>query len=354
MALYEPIFPARYAAPLLDFVRGEQLSQLQQSLIDLGINTGVFGQADYVLTMSQFDTVLAATIGYVGRSDLGFELGKRIKLDHHLALGMLLRQCATLDAVLRTLCRFCPLITTCFSLHYQRTTTHGEYVSRPAAYMSATSLRFFEELYAVSFHVECAAMLGQHLQPIDTYLSMEAPPHKARYRELKPGRFFFGALDLPAVRFVIPLDMLDVPLARPKGVAAALTDTPDQTPLAASPATLQASQQQLKRTVSHRDWIKLILREAESCQPTRHQIAALLNISPATLTRRLATEGTTLRALGIEIRHERALAMLQDPTQHITQIAYRLGYGDATNFTHAFRAVAGISPIKYRQQSQLG
>jgi transcriptional regulator GlxA family with amidase domain len=40
--------------------------------------------------------------------------------------------------------------------------------------------------------------------------------------------------------------------------------------------------------------------------------------------------------------------MLVDSRQSISQIAWRLGYGDPANFSHAFRATGGASPRQYR------
>jgi AraC-like DNA-binding protein len=98
----------------------------------------------------------------------------------------------------------------------------------------------------------------------------------------------------------------------------------------------------------------LVLREAEGCQPTREELAELLNVSRATLVRRLAAEGNTLRELGNRIRHQRACTLLRNSGQAISQIAYRLGYGDVANFSHAFRALCGISPSDYRGEHRRG
>ena len=42
--------------------------------------------------------------------------------------------------------------------------------------------------------------------------------------------------------------------------------------------------------------------------------------------------------------------LLEDTDAKITDIAFELGYGDPTNFTHAFRRWAGVSPRIYRGQ----
>ena len=61
-----------------------------------------------------------------------------------------------------------------------------------------------------------------------------------------------------------------------------------------------------------------------------------------------AAEGCSLRELGNQIRHQRACAMLGELRQSISTIAYRLGYSDVANFSHAFRRAAGLSPRTYR------
>jgi AraC-like DNA-binding protein len=299
--------------------------------------------------MAQVDALVSAASQQLGRTDLGFELGRRIKIDHHLGLGVILRRCRSIDELLRMLCRFYRLVTPSFTLHYQRSASAGEFTCRPAAYMSAATLRFFEEQYALAVHSEYLSMFRERMPALDIYLSMEAPPHVARYAELHPTRVHFAALQMPAVRFVFKADVLDQPLQWPALVAPLITGEAIAPPLETSAEQLQALHHSFVRTTRWGEWVALILREAEGCQPSREELAALLNISPATLTRYLAAEGQSLRSMSQRIRHERACQLLADRQQSISQIAYRLGYGDVANFSHAFRKQAGQSPRTYRQ-----
>ena len=292
-----------------------------------------------MLSLEQLEALLEATATYLQRTDLAFEMGRLIKIDHHLALGVALRQCTTADALLRLLARYSRLITPSISSYYQRKDEHGEYVIRPTAAMSPKLLYYFEEIYAVAFHTDLKAILQTRMRPLDVYLSMPAPPHVARYAQLQPSRFHFAALALPEVRIIIPGDMLDAPLLQPKAQG-------EQT----SENELQSLQRRSARSNACSDWIRLILHEAEGCQPSRAELAQLLNVSAPTLTRHLKKEGHCLRELGKQIRHQRACAMLQDAQQPISQIAYRLGYSDVANFSHAFRSEAGSSPREYRQR----
>jgi AraC-like DNA-binding protein len=75
----------------------------------------------------------------------------------------------------------------------------------------------------------------------------------------------------------------------------------------------------------------------------------LLGVSDRTLTRRLGGQGTSFQTLADESRKTRAVALLQDPTLTVAEIAYALDYEDAANFGRAFRRWFGISPGKYRR-----
>jgi AraC-like DNA-binding protein len=244
-----------------------------------------------------------------------------------------LRHCTTADSLLRLLVRFSRLITPSFNLSYQRSERQGEFIWRPGAPMSGATLRAMQEGVAVSLHTEFKAMLGERLRPCDVYLSMPAPPHRSRYRQLRPTRYQFSSQTLPEVRLVMGAELLDLPLPQPDLHTDLIAES-----------ELQARQRAIGRSTRWSEWVSMMLREAEGCQPSRAQLAELLNVSEPTLVRYLAKEGHCLRDLGNRIRHERACALLQDSRQSITEIAYRLGYGDAANFSHAFRAASDLSP----------
>lgn len=337
MPLYEPIIPARYAAPLLD-VLGEIPDALLQPLLDAaGVDRATLRKAERSITFVQFDALLVALSTHSGRTDLGFELGQRIKIEDHQALGVVLRQSRSFDQLLRVLTRFSRLVTPTIAMHYRRTVGGGELLWRPAAYMSPTTLRVFEEIFAVSMHVEIRDMLYPTPPSFDVYLSMAAPPHVARYKKLAPTRYHFATQSLPEVRFVFSAELLDQPLG------AAKTHDGDT-------ANIELAKQQRRIGVTSRwsEWVDLILREAEGCQPTREQLAELLNVSRATLTRRLAAEGNTFRDLANLSRYRRACQLLSDASQSISQIGYRLGYENPANFSHAFTAMSGLSPRDWR------
>jgi AraC-like DNA-binding protein len=87
---------------------------------------------------------------------------------------------------------------------------------------------------------------------------------------------------------------------------------------------------------------------------TEHTMAALaraLSVSTRTLQRRLADEGTSLRALSEETRRARALALIAGG-QSIAEVAYLLGYSEPSAFHRAFRRWTGRTPESFRKSSK--
>ncbi len=77
-------------------------------------------------------------------------------------------------------------------------------------------------------------------------------------------------------------------------------------------------------------------------------VADLLARTTRTLHRQLKEEGTTWRQLRDDTRISLAEELLAQPIQ-LDEIADRLGYSDATNFSHSFKRCKGCSPRAYRK-----
>lgn len=58
--------------------------------------------------------------------------------------------------------------------------------------------------------------------------------------------------------------------------------------------------------------------------------------------------GISLKQYILQIKMERAKASLSETSDPVSQIAFRLGFPDAHNFSNAFRKVTGLSPSEYR------
>ena len=85
----------------------------------------------------------------------------------------------------------------------------------------------------------------------------------------------------------------------------------------------------------------------------RHNVAKNLAMSPRTLARRLASEGTTFEEVVDELRRSLALQYIKTPSVSLSQVAWLLGYEGSTSFSHAFARWTGRSPSVVRNEKQL-
>jgi AraC-like DNA-binding protein len=83
----------------------------------------------------------------------------------------------------------------------------------------------------------------------------------------------------------------------------------------------------------------------------RHDlVAAELGMSPRTLARRLAEEGSSFGGVLTEVRSALADRYLADRSLPISQIAWLLGYAEISAFTRAFQRWTGMVPSAARAQ----
>lgn len=78
-------------------------------------------------------------------------------------------------------------------------------------------------------------------------------------------------------------------------------------------------------------------------------VAFLLGLGPRSLQRQLSEEGLTYRDLLEQVRMERALHLISESEESITEIAFNLGYRDSSSFTRAFRRWNGSPPSQVRR-----
>jgi AraC-like DNA-binding protein len=81
---------------------------------------------------------------------------------------------------------------------------------------------------------------------------------------------------------------------------------------------------------------------------TPDSISRALAVSPRTMSRRLAEEGTSFRHLLDDVRRDFACALLQDRSSNIGDVAFFLQYSEPAAFHRAFRRWTGQTPRQFR------
>ncbi|AHE56917.1 AraC family transcriptional regulator [Sphingomonas sanxanigenens] len=90
-------------------------------------------------------------------------------------------------------------------------------------------------------------------------------------------------------------------------------------------------------------------RSLPSGRPDVSEIARRMGMSERTLQRRITEEGRNFRELLIEARRELGRRFLGDVAMELDEIAFLLGYQDATSFHRAFREWEGVTPARWRE-----
>jgi AraC-like DNA-binding protein len=91
---------------------------------------------------------------------------------------------------------------------------------------------------------------------------------------------------------------------------------------------------------------KLIHRLAD--KPSPQEIARALGMSQRSMQRRLHESGTSYEAVLSDVRKELACAHLREGRYTVGELAFALGFEDASAFARAFRRWTGVSPSTFR------
>lgn len=99
--------------------------------------------------------------------------------------------------------------------------------------------------------------------------------------------------------------------------------------------------------------VRALLVAQPGFMPNLEQVAEQLHVSSRTLRRRLGEKGISFRELLKETRLGLAKEYLLNSDLTIDQLAERLGYSEASNFSNAFKNWCGVGPKTFKQQAQL-
>jgi AraC-like DNA-binding protein len=98
------------------------------------------------------------------------------------------------------------------------------------------------------------------------------------------------------------------------------------------------------------DRLRRALSEHLSGDVSPRKLAVLLGMSIRSLQRRLNEQGTSYAEVLRDTRRELAMSYLKQPQCSVAEVAFLLGFEDASAFARAFRSWTGVSPSEFRAQ----
>ncbi len=332
--------PVRYFLLLWDALRDSGVDTAR--ILEMaGISGEQFKIRAGTLAPTEVDRFIQAASRLTGRNDLGFELGRRIKMTSHELLGFGMMSCPNVDEFLAMASRHYHLMTETWTMNHRRWYSGGETVYTPTIAMPPESMQFYLETLAIAHQNQLQLLLGPEIVPYDIHLSMPEPLHLQRYLALAPARFHFHPAAVPGVRVLMGADLLDIPLA--------LSNEDVMREIDQRCSSL--AQKPPRGEVGWVDYVMMVLRDARGEQVTLEDIAKRVKVSARTIDRHLKKEGLGFREISDKVRFEQACEKLCLPGATVAEVALQMGFSDAANFSRAFRRVMGVTPGEYQRST---
>ncbi|MBC7174527.1 MAG: AraC family transcriptional regulator, partial [Polyangiaceae bacterium] len=271
-------------------------------------------------------------IKLTGEPGLAFFMGLHMRISSHGYLGFAAMTASTAREAIELAIRFAPTRTEALGLELHIEGDRAALVLEERIPLG--NAREFVIVALMVGLVQIARAVLEGEVSGEAYLDFPKPSYFDRFAQLMPGGVRF---DQPSNRLVFEASFLALPLKMADPVAMRLA--------------LEQCERELQslghdaRTVAK---VRELLPLPEGFR-SLDDVAKLMHVSTRTLKRRLSDHDTSYSALLDELRRERALLLLRDPTLSLDSIAERLGYSDVANFTRAFRRWTGKTPGMIRK-----
>ncbi len=270
-----------------------------------------------------------------GEAGLGFHVGLQMRIASHGYLGLAAMTATTLRDAIEIAIRFAPTRTTAVSLRLDVEgdearlvlVEHADFGPARDAFVFA----LLTGIWTIGNAITGLELSAHPAGPAGADVALPEPPYFARFAAVAPPVRF--ERDATCLRFARAL--LDRPL---------VTGDP-----AASRLTLEQCERELEALAPRlASKVRRLLPAPEGGFRSLDQIARLTHVSPRTLKRKLAQEGTTYSATLEQVRRLRAEQLLRSQ-RGLDDIAAELGYADAASFSRAFRRWTNMAPGAWRR-----
>ena len=276
--------------------------------------------------------------------DWALALGQQLNVNSHGTLGFAALSAPTLGESLETLAAFARIRAPYLLFGFERLQDRCRFTVEPALEMGDLEMAVDELVLQIADSL-VLVVLGNMAPGVKVMLGYPPPAHAADYPRYfsAPCEFdqAFSGIELPLSLCQVPCPLHDeqgyvTSLARCRVALTAIID----------PADVVTRVRNLLAV--HFEQVATGTKNGES--PQLDHIADKLCMSPRTLIRQLAIQGSGYRELLEAAQKETACKLLGQARYSVNEIAVLLGYSDTANFGRAFRRWFGMAPGQYRRQ----
>lgn len=309
----------------------ERGSDHHGALAAVGLTLEDLGRANYRIPHSQAERFLVEVIERSGDPAFGLRSGAHTDLADLGLISMLLVTAPTFGDSVRRVQRFGKLL-------HDAANDFGE--------RQGDVYYWYMDMPGVTLSVQCAEAIvsgtvarirfwaGPDWAPREVWFTHPAPPYAEEYR-----RVFRCDVRFEAARIALAFD-------------AALLDSVNLADRSMAELVERRAEAALRELAEERSFATRVREQIMSSLGTESigadVISRRLAVSRATLTRKLAQEGTTLSELLDGARRDLAVEYLRNDGLPVEEVARRLAFSDARAFRRAFQRWTGTSPAEFR------
>lgn len=329
------VLPAIYLQLLCEVAEpfGIAPADLQQIL---GLSREQLLEPDRLVPVAAARAATDYAFSRAGQQGLGMAYALAFSVTLHGPISLIALSSNNLLEVAQALERYCSLRAPAINF---RATLSGDFVLLHVSYLRPDDPlhRYFMELLLLGIVVMTRQILDHPQAGIEVLIEGPEPGYFAAYAPRLPVPVRYGQAEY-AIR--IPRALMEAPLRLANPNAAAMAREVCE-------RELQARRVTREDALTTR--VRGLLVKSEDRLPTLEEVASALHVSTRTLKRRLQEEGRNFRALVDHVLEMRATQMLQEEGLSVSEVAFRLGYNDVSNFSRAFRRWTGQSPSDFRK-----
>jgi AraC-like DNA-binding protein len=325
-----------FVAAALQSVRGRDLDA-DELLANVGLSSSLLEVPQARVSAKHYGALwrsiaLALDDEFFGQDSRRMKAGSFAMLCHAVV------GCKTLSQALDRSLRFYALILDDISGTWERNAKEAKIVLHERA-AGANQRVFAHELLLLLLYGVSCWLVGRRIPILRTEFSYAEPAHSAEYRLMYCADLRFGR---PNTLIAFDAAYLDLPVVQnDKSVKEFLRTAPESILL------------KYKNSSSLSARVRRRLRQYLAGEvPDFNGLADELNMTPATLRRRLHEEGESYQSIKDQLRRDLAISYLSHSSRSVMDIALELGFSERSAFHRAFRKWTGASPGEFRRTVQ--
>jgi AraC-like DNA-binding protein len=307
-----------------------------QVLRALEVDRAVLSNAEGFIPCSTFARLLEEAARATGDPCFGLHFGERFNIKNIGALAYVVLNSPTIAVADQHVARYLKLYNQAAKVFFT--------VEEKRAYLQyvlvdlGIAVPRQENEYSMVIRLNTIRMMvGSQWAPLEVRFAHEAPEQISEHLRIFAAPVLFG---YPTNTFVIEREFLErqIPAADERlyeimrrYLERILEEMPQEHEVLAS----------VRRAIAES------MREGD---PNLARVAKKMAMSPRTLQRQLKEQGMEFKQLVDDTRRRFALSYLRDRRHTLTEIAFLLGYSEASAFNRAFKRWTGSTPLAYRSQ----